>query len=286
MDQREGMTSFRHGALNFVGLSRSGYRTVLDAPELDLVFDLGLCDLAIAGRSSALVTHLHQDHALGILRMLSLRDMTGQAPPKIYVPASGRDQLHEIIQRFDRIEGRSNRAGDGCDVIRGVVPGDRLQLRRDLVVETLPVEHSLDSVGYRVQRLSRRLLAELRGLEGTEIAALRRTGVRVEEEKLTDLVTYIGDMSVDTLDALDDAVLASPVLVLEATYLLPEDRERAAERGHTHIEELAERADRLQCELLILKHFSLKYEPETIRQEIARALPAELHERTKLMLPA
>ena len=73
-------------------------------------------------------------------------------------------------------------------------------------------------------------------------------------------------------------------LLLECSFLLPEDRDRAREYAHIHLDDVLARADRFENEALVLTHFSQRYGPEEIRRAL-RAIPQPLAARVIPFLP-
>jgi len=70
------------------------------------------------------------------------------------------------------------------------------------------------------------------------------------------------------------------VLVLESTFV--DDRISVAEtreRGHVHLDEIAERADLFENEAIVLHHFSARFRAEEILAALDARLPASLRER-------
>ncbi len=68
------------------------------------------------------------------------------------------------------------------------------------------------------------------------------------------LVCYCGDTAPEGLDA-DPAIYESKILITEMTFFRPEHRrDKIHKFGHTHLDDLVERADKFQNELIILGH--------------------------------
>ena len=59
------------------------------------------------------------------------------------------------------------------------------------------------------------------------------------------------------------------VLLIECSFVLPEDVERAREYAHIHVADLVARADLFENEAIVLTHFSQRYRPEEIREALA-----------------
>jgi len=87
-------------------------------------------------------------------------------------------------------------------------------------------------------------------------------------------LVYTGDTTSETLDM--PVVKAAKVLITEATFVADETTEMARAKGHTHLREIVEKAP--QNELVVLTHFSGKYDEATIVEAIAK-LPEGLKSR-------
>ena len=107
-------------------------------------------------------------------------------------------------------------------------------------------------------------------------------GEEVTQEVRIPLVCYTGDTAPTGLDN-DPAVYRSQVLITEMTFYRPEHRkEKIHKFGHTHLDDILERADRFQNELIILTHFSTRYHEKQIRAAVEQKLPASLRDRVHL----
>jgi ribonuclease Z len=79
-------------------------------------------------------------------------------------------------------------------------------------------------------------------------------------------------------------MLKSQILILECTFLAPEDRPMAKKKRHTHLADIVERAEKLTaCEHLVLSHFSTRYTREDVNREVMAAMPEGLRAKTKIL---
>lgn len=276
--------TLRLGTLEVEAFSISGLATYVLIPAFDACFDLGHCSVEASRVRNVLLSHVHQDHALGVVRHLSLRAMTGARPSHIYVPAESRAALLDVLRAHERLEQRE--PADLDTIVRGVAAGEVLRLSSRYAVRAFDVVHRIASRGYTVIETRRKLKADFLGLPGEAIGAARARGEELYDYREVNLFTYIGDSTIETLERHPE-VGESEVLFLEATHLPGTSHEVSARYGHTHLEELAELAGRqpgtLASPYVVLKHFSMKYEEEEIRASLA-ALPSELRERVTLLV--
>jgi ribonuclease Z len=96
------------------------------------------------------------------------------------------------------------------------------------------------------------------------------------------LVAYTGDTSPAGLDSCPDAFRAK-VLITELSFVRPNHRrEKIHKFGHMHLDDLLERADRFENEVIICCHFSTRYHPQEVRRVVELRLPPRLRERVRL----
>ncbi len=276
--------SLRLGALEIEAFSISGLSTCVRVPSFDACFDLGHCSVEASHTRNVLLSHVHQDHSLGVIRHLSLRAMTGARPSRIYVPSESREALLDVLRAYERLEEKA--PADLDPVVHGVAAGDTFPLGPHRRVRAFDVVHRIASRGYTVSETRRKLKPAYRGLPGEEIRAAHERGEDLYDTRAVNVLTYVGDSTLATLERHPE-VGESEVLFLETTHLPGTSPELSARYGHTHIEELAALAERcpeaVASRYVVLKHFSMKYGAEDIRAAL-RVLPAGLRERVTLLI--
>jgi ribonuclease Z len=266
-------------ALTIEGYSRAAVQSYWRIPELKLGFDLGGSPWAFMGNQTYFVSHGHLDHLAALPVLVARRRMMKMEPPAIYVPAEIKENVERLLRAWQRIDrGRQN-----CDLV-GVSPGDEIELSREHVVKVFRTTHTVPSVGYVVYDRRKKLKEEYRGLAGDAIRDLRLGGTEVSEEVRVPLVAYCGDTAPAGLDAEPD-VYKAQVLITEMTFYRPEHRkEKIHKHGHTHLDDIVERADRFENELIILGHFSTRYHERQVRRAMEKRLPEALRDRVELWL--
>jgi ribonuclease Z len=178
------------------------------------------------------------------------------------------------MQRLDR--GRML-----CD-LRGIGPGQEIDLSREHVVTAFATTHTVPSLGYLVWERRNKLKEEYHGLPGEQIRDLRLGGVEVTREVRTPLLAYTGDTSPGGLDNYPP-VFEAKVLITELSFIRPNHRrEKIHKFGHMHLDDFVERADRFKNELIICAHFSTRYHPREVKQYVTAKLPPGLRERILL----
>lgn len=270
--------------MDITAYSISGLATYVMLPKYDLTFDLGHCPTEAVKLRNVFLSHVHQDHSLGVVRHASMRQMFGGRPSRVWCPAESADALRAVLRAFAVMEQRPT---DGLDdVVRGVSVGDVIPLGRRVRVEAFDVVHRVPSRGYTVVELRQHLRPAYVGMPGAEIHAARLRGEVVADEHAHPVFTYIGDSTIATLERHPE-VGRSDVLFLEATHLPGTDPKVSANYGHTHLDELValfERApEAFQSRRIVLKHFSMKYDADAVRAAWT-ALPDALRARVTMLV--
>lgn len=278
--------------LTLAGFSISGLATYLQVPELDVVFDLGECPLSSLSINHVFLTHAHGDHARCLPRHWQLRRMLGNAKPAIYfLPEAIREAYQRLIAAEARFEEVPDDAITYPTLVGLVAGGEPVELphRKDLRVRAFAVHHSVPSLGYTIYQYKKKLRPELASLPGAEIARRRKAGEDVSVEVLDPLLTFIGDCDGPSLLA-NPEIWKSPILVIEATFLDADERALATAKLHTHLDEIVHALETLgedvAVEHLVLKHFSMRYDPAHVRAAVAAAIPARFADRIRILLPA
>jgi ribonuclease Z len=269
----------QHAGLTIEGYSRAAVQTYWRIPELKIGFDLGAQPWDFMGTPTWLLTHTHLDHVAALPVYVARRRMMRMEPPVLYLPAHSVEDVRRlllIMQRLDR--GRML-----CD-LRGLSPGQEIELSRDHVVTAFATTHTIPSLGYLVWERRFKLKEEFQGLPGEKIRDLRLSGTAVTREVRTPLLAYTGDTSPAGLDAFPPAFDAK-ILITEMSFIRPNHRrEKIHKFGHMHLDDFIERADRFKNELIICAHFSTRYNPQEVRRCVEQKLPEELRDRVKLWL--
>jgi ribonuclease Z len=271
--------SLEHKGLTVEGYSRAAVQTYWRVPELKLGFDLGAQPWSFMTTPKWFVSHSHLDHIAALPILVARRRMMKMEPPVVYIPAEsieGAQLLLRAVQRLDR--------GRMPVELVGLEPGAEVELSRELVVRAFPTRHTIPSLGYLVWERRKKLKPEYHHLSGEQIRDLRLSGVEVSAEIRLPKVAYLGDTAPQGLDVFPE-IYQAQVLILELTFVAPNERPALIHKyGHTHLDDLLERAGRFENEVIIASHFSTRLHPEQIQRTIERRLPESLRGRVKVWL--
>ena len=211
------------------------------------------------------ITHFHGDHCLGlpgILQRLSL-DKIAHAV-EIYYPISGQ-------RYFENLRDASVYHNTAEIVPRPIKQAGVIFADKNLTIETLKLEHSTESWGYRFSEpdsvtMLPEKLAEM-GVVGRDVGRLKQSG----ELEINGKTILLSDASVfkkgqSFAFVMDTGVCRNAVelardadaLICESTFLSAETAEAVAYK-HLTAKQAAEIAFEANVKQLILTHFSGRY---------------------------
>jgi ribonuclease Z len=273
-----GRVTIDAAGLEIEGVSIAGHESFYKLPAFRCLLEFGRAPDDVVGYSTVCLTHGHLDHAAGLAHHASRRRLTGLPPARVFAPEEAVPDLEAWLAISQRLENVDYGAH-----VTPAVPGQSVLLRNDLELKFLPGRHRVPTVGYLFSEIRRKLFDELIGRPGEEIAALRQGGAEVTRREEIPLLAYPGDCGPEVFDAAPELFRAR-VLLIECSFVAPDDRDRAREYAHIHLDDIIERASLFENEAIVLTHFSLRYRPEQIFHALG-ALPAEILDRIIPFLP-
>jgi ribonuclease Z len=260
------------------GVSIAGRESFYKLPGFRTLLEFGRAPDDTVAYSTVCLTHGHLDHAAGLAHHASRRRLDGLPPARVFAPEEAVPDLEAwlaISQRLEKVDYHLH--------VTPAIPGSAFLLRNDLELAVLPGRHRVPTVGYLFREVRHKLKDEFLALRGAEIAALRGRGVEVTRREETPLLAYTGDCGPAIFDAAPE-LFHVRVLLIECSFLLAEDLDRARVYEHLHLDDFLERADLFRNEAIVLTHISLRYRAEEIREALS-VLPETLASRTIPFLP-
>jgi ribonuclease Z len=251
---------------------RGGDRILFDCGEgtqRQLVRSVGLTEL-----TEVFITHFHADHWLGLPGLLKTFDLRARERP---LAVHGPPGIRELVTMALRIAGRVRFPLKLIEL----EPGAELE-RDGYRIAPVPVSHRTPAFGYVLHEDERPgqfdpVTAERLGVRpGPEFGRMQRgetiRGVMPEQVMGPPRPGRKLVISGDTrpCEVLAIASHGADLLIHEATFA-EEERERAAETGHSTASQAAALAAQAEVTMLALTHFSTRYSPSVLRDE-ARAI--------------
>lgn len=258
-------------------MSLSGIRTAISMPELSLSFDVAQGYPFLINLRQFFISHGHLDHAAGIPYIISQKAMNSLPPGKFYMPGTLVEPLDKIMKLWEQIENHQYK----YEFI-AVKADDEIPLNPQAFIKVFPTTHRIESYGYTLFEVHKKLKAEYLGLKQDEIVDLRRQGIEVNEITHIPAVSFTGDTQIEFLDS-RPWVRKSKILVMESTYL--DDKksiEHARTWGHTHIDEIIPRLKDIESEKIVIIHASSRYSDREALRLLQEKIPAEYRDRVEL----
>ena len=268
-----------HNGLTIEGYSRAAVQTYWRIAEMKLGFDLGGQPWSFMGTPNFFVSHTHLDHIAALPVYIARRRMMKMEPPTIYVPEHALSAIENMLRAVSRLD----RGRLPC-TFASVQPGDEIELSRELVVSVHKVKHTVPALGYIVWERRKKLKPEYQDLSGEQIRDIRLAGTEVSHEVRIPRVAYLGDSSIEGLDA-NPEMYQAEILIMEMTFVAADhSADEIDKQGHIHLDEVVERKGRFENEVVIAGHFSTRYSQKQVHRLVEKKLPDLLGGRLKLWI--
>jgi len=262
------------------GVSVAGRETWFHLPTLHLAFDLGRAPTELVSVPNIFLSHAHLDHGAGLAYWCSQRRLLRLAGGVVRTHPAGVPAWMNLLALHEALEAVRYDAR-----VEAMEPGTRVNLRRDLEVEAFETDHRVPTLAFVASEIRNRLRPDLAGHSPEDIRDAAARGEAVSGRVAIPLVAYSGDTGAGIFARAPRSFFTAKVLLLECSFVEERDRERSKAWKHLHVDEIAERADLFENEVVVLTHLTLRTPADEIRRLVNKRLPARLAERTVPFLP-
>ncbi len=239
---------------------------------------MGICPRTAVNMGTVLVSHTHVDHVAAIVHHAASRNLLGMKPATYFVPRENEAGIRSLFDSFEQLDGTKHE----YDLVP-CGPGEDLDIGKNLRIRPFFSPHRVPAQGYAIVSVRSKLAPELAGTPPDEIARLKAKGLDVTRTNEVVEVAFTGDTRIEVLE--EEAVRKARLLIMELTFVGDEvDVQGARDRGHVHVDEIAERADLFENEAILFMHFSARHHPEEIVRALDKRLPKKLRERVTPLL--
>jgi ribonuclease Z len=288
----------REGQLGFLyvppyrvqGISVAGEQTVIQIPELDLVFDMGQCTRASLSSPTVALSHAHMDHLGGLPYWFSQRyfqkiggetHMPDRADGKPRVPV-GRCVCHPELEPHLRAMMRAweplERQRTPFEIV-ALAPESDLEIKNNILLRAVATKHTVPSLGFAVLERRSKLKEEYRDLPQEMLRDLRSRGTEITRMVDIPLIAYTGDTAPGEYLVRDEFADAK-IMIAECTFFEPDHGDRARTGMHLHIDDIIRMLPVWKAEAIVLVHASrrttIHYARERI-EALAGADAARIH---------
>lgn len=260
------------------GYSVAGEESVVVAPELDVVFDIGRCPHEALAVNHVLLTHGHADHIAGLPYYFAQRDFQDIAGGTALVPARLAEPLEALMSAWGRVEGH-------VPPHRFVAmrDGEDYEIRRNLLARAFRTRHCAGSIGYSIIDVRKKLKAEFQDRTGPQLVELKDRGVEITDRTEVPLVAYLGDTAKSNYADLP-YVRDARALLVECTFYDSEHISRARAGKHLHVVDMAEVLEGMNNERIVIVHVTRRTSIAAARKALRKALPAAVLERVTFLM--
>lgn len=224
------------------------------------------------------ISHFHGDHCLGLgsmLMRLNLDRVKHQV--HCYYPESGQKNFKYL--RYGCVYHQN------IEIIEHPVAKEGIVEERDgFTIEAYYLDHGLDNLGWRILEKDKikfeRSLLEKKGISGPDVKRIEKEGVITIRDKKVELkeVSWVKKGAIfgyiaDTRPCKNAEKIAesATVVICESTYS-EEYKKLAEEYRHMTAKEAASIAKKGGVKLLILTHFSARYQETDILEKEAKEI--------------
>lgn len=266
------------GPLTIQAYSLAGEETVIAIPTHNVCFDPGRAPREIMPIDNMCITHGHMDHCAGIAYYLSQRAFLGHSPGRVIVHRGLAQPIQALMGVWAEIEGHHT----ACDII-GVQALEEVAVRRDLFIRPFEVNHGQFAMGFALIEVRHKLKLEFNGLTGTEIVALKRKGVSIQENREVTLAACSGDTAVGGwLER--PFVRQAEVLFVECTFFEPDHVSRARAGRHIHVRDLPTVLEAVPDAVVLLTHVSRRTDLRQAKATLQRIISPRDHSRVSFLM--
>ena len=277
MPPQEARIGFVYSApFRIQGVSVAGEQAVVHVPELDVVFDIGLCPRPTLASPTVALSHTHMDHVAGLPYWFSQRSfqkMPGTA--RCLVHPRMVEPLRTMMASWVDLE----RQRTPHEIVP-IEPDGEFQLRPNMFIRAIEVSHTTPSLAFVVIERRSKLRAEFHGASQERLRELRQQGVEITRTIDIPLVAYTGDTEPGPFLLRDEFVNAQ-VVITECTFFDDDHRDRARTGKHIHVDDLRPLLAAWKAKDVVIVHVSrrtlIPYARERIEQVAGPGRASSVH---------
>lgn len=248
------------------GISVAGEQTVVQIPELDVVFDIGLCPRIALASPYVALSHAHMDHVAGLPYYFSQRMFQRMRVGTCICHPDVEEPLKAMMRSWIDLEQQRTQ-----HEIIPLAPGQRMEIKNNIDLKAVAVGHTVPALGYAVVERRSKLREEFRELPQEELRRLKEAGTEITRELEIPLVSYTGDTEFGPYLFCDEFA-KSQIVICECTFFEDDHRGRASVGKHLHVDDLAKLLKVWEAEHIVLVHLSrrtnLAWASERLREVV------------------
>jgi ribonuclease Z len=260
------------------GISVAGEQTVVQVPELDVSFDIGMCPRIALSSPYVALSHGHMDHVGGLPYYFSQRMFQKMGVGTCVCHPALAEPINAMMRSWVALEGQRT----PHEVIP-LAPDDQIEIKNNILLRAIDVSHAVGSLAYAVVERRSKLKTEFADLPQERLRELKSGGTEITRTLEIPLVAYTGDTEFGPALFRDEFSNAK-IVVSECTFFEPDHQSRAKIGKHLHIEDLAKLLSVWQAQAVVLVHLSRRTNMNTARELLESTLGEEQAMRVHFLM--
>jgi ribonuclease Z len=260
------------------GLSVAGEASVVQVPELDVCFDMGVCPRAVLPSRCVAISHGHMDHVGGLAYFCSQRRFQGIGTATIVCDARIARAVHAMMAGYVELEQQRT----PYEVI-ALDDGGQVEIKNNVLLRGFFAEHTSPSMGFVVVERRSKLRPEYLDLPQEKLRELKSRGVEITRTLEVPLVAYLGDTGPGP-HLLRADVRQAKVVICECTFFEPEHKGRSRVGQHMHVDDVGEWLPLLEGDALVITHVSRRTSLVYAKQRLAEVIGPERAQRVLMLM--
>lgn len=257
------------------GISVAGEQTVVQVPELDVAFDIGMCPRIALSSPYVALSHGHMDHVGGLPYYFSQRIFQRMGMGRCVCHADLAKPLDAMMRSWAALEGQRTPYE--------IIPlrhEEQIEVKNNIFLRGMEVSHAAGSLSYALIERRSKLNPEFLDMPQERLRELKNQGVQITRTLEIPLVAYTGDTELGPYLFRDEFANAK-IVICECTFFDPEHESRAKVGKHLHLADLTKLLHVWQAEAVVLVHLSrrtnLVAARELLESTVGEEQAARLH---------
>jgi ribonuclease Z len=260
------------------GISVAGEQTVVQIPELDVSFDIGMCPRIALSSPYVALSHGHMDHVGGLPYYFSQRMFQKMGVGTCICHPALAEPIQAMMRSWVALEAQQT-----PHQIIALEPDQQIEVKNNIHLRAIEVSHAAGSLAYALVERRSKLRPEYLDLPQERLRELKSQGVQITRALEIPLVAYTGDTEFGP-SLFRDEFSAAKIVICECTFFEPDHQSRAKIGKHLHVEDLAKLLEAWQADAVVLVHLSRRTNLVTARQLLTSAVGREQSERIHFLM--
>ncbi len=260
------------------GISVAGEQTVVQIPELDVTFDIGMCPRIALTSQYVALSHGHMDHVGGLPYYFSQRMFQKMGTGKCVCHEVLASPLTRMMETWVDLEQQRT----PFEIIP-LKPDHQLEIKNNIFLRGIEVSHTVPSLSYVVIEHRSKLKSEFYDLPQEKLRELKRDGVQITRTLEIPLVAYTGDTEMGPY-LFRDEFASAPIVICECTFFEDDHQKRARIGKHIHVQDLVKLLDVWQAQTVVLIHLSRRTNMLAAQDTLTSLLGSEKASRVHFLM--